>query len=81
MAISRNARRLKAKCRKALAEADKLNTERFLAKQQTIRSNCKTMGRDANRTGQGGISWLDPTRKPLGFTRRLSYSKGVAPSK
>jgi hypothetical protein len=81
MAISRNARRLKAKCRKALAEADRQNTESFLAKQAIIRDNCKALGRSANRTGTGGISWLDPTRKPLGYTRRLRFSHGVASPK
>lgn len=73
MAISRNMRRQKAKVRKALAETDRSNTAAFLAKQAAIRANCQELGRKANAKGQGGISWLDPTRKPLGFTRR----KGV----
>lgn len=70
MALSRNARRLNAKRRKALAEADRVNTQALLAKQSLIRENCKALGRDANRRGTGGISWLSPTAKPLGFTRR-----------
>ena len=75
MAISRNMRRLNAKRRKALVETDKANTQAFLAKQSVIRDNCKAMGRDANRQGSGGISWLDPTRKPLGFTRRAGIGQ------
>lgn len=70
MAISRNMRRLNAKRRKALQEADKANTQAFLAKQAVIRDNCKAMGRDANKRGTGGIVWLDPTAKPMGFTRK-----------
>lgn len=78
MALSRNARRLNAKRRKALAEADKLNTATFIAKQALIQSNCKELGKLANRTGNGGISWLSPTAKPLGYRRRLIFSQGVA---
>lgn len=70
MAISRNMRRQRAKVRKAQAETNKSNTAAFLAKQRLIRANATELGRDANRTGSGGISWLDPTRKPLGYTRR-----------
>ena len=75
MAISRNARRLRSKVRSALRETDRQNTEAFRAKQAVIRDNCKALGRDANRQGTGGISWLDPTRKPLGFTRRAGVGQ------
>lgn len=71
MAISRNVRRQRSKVRKAIAEADRTNTAAFLAKQALIRSNSAELGREANKRGSGGISWLDPTRKPLGFTRRM----------
>lgn len=75
MALSRNQRRLNAKKRAALAACDAANTAAFQAKQGIIRSNCEVMGRDANKRGRGGISWLDPTRKPLGYTRRFGVGQ------
>ena len=78
MAISRNQRRLNAKKRATLAACDAINTAQFLAKAAVIRGNCKELGRKANAMGTGRIVWLDPTRRPLGYTRRLKWSQGVA---
>jgi hypothetical protein len=78
MAISRNLRRQRAKVRQAIALTDAANTAAFVSKQAVIRGNCKTMGKQANRKGTDRIIWLDPTAKPVGFTRPLRWSKGVA---
>jgi len=78
MAVSRNVRRMRAKVRRAIAETDASNTAAFIAKQELIRGNCKALGRDANKRGTGEIGWLNPTRKPLGFTRRWNFSHGPA---
>lgn len=72
MAISRNLRRQRAKVRASMATTDAHNTAAFIAKQAVIRGNCAELGRDANKRGTGGISWLSPTRKPLGYTRNKS---------
>ncbi len=78
MAISRNMRRLKAKVRTARRETNASNTAMHLAKQSVIRDNCAELGSKANRQGTGRITWLDPTCKPMGFTRRWLHSRGVA---
>lgn len=78
MAISRNLRRQRAKVRKAISLTDAANTAAFVSKQAIIRDNCKTMGKQANRMGKGRITWLDPTNKPVGFTRPMRWSKGPA---
>lgn len=83
MAISRNLRRQRSKVRKALADTNKSNTAAFLAKQETLRRNCKELGRKAGRISDGresrGLTMdYSPAHKPLGFTRPLRWSKGVA---
>lgn len=77
MAISRNLRRQRSKARQTIAETDRSNTAAFLYKQALIRGNCAELGSKANKRGTGRIGWLDPTRKPLGYTRRMTWSKGA----
>lgn len=83
MALTRNQRRLNAKKRHNLREADKANTQRELAKQELIQANHAELGRKANRLGglfvsRGLVTDYSPARNPLSYTRPMRFSHGVA---
>ena len=76
MAVSRHARRLAAKLRKARAETNAVNTAQVEARNDIVKRN---MGRNPHReTSRGLVFDYSPTVKPVSYTRPLRWTKGAA---
>ena len=77
MALSRNARRLKSKCRKAREACDMVNTLAVLSRREIVRGNLShSPSRDNSR---GLVSQIySGAANPMGYTRNKRPSTGAA---
>ena len=81
MGMSRNARRTKAKAKANRALTDALNTAAILKKNAMLRANCAALGKRAMSRPSPSVGLVmdwSGAGKPLGFTRRMVWTKGAA---
>ena len=77
MALSRNARRLKSKCRKARETCDMVNTLAVLSRREIVKGN---LSRSPSRERSGGLvsQIYSGAARPMGYTRNKRPTTGAA---